>query len=105
MVSPILSSLWSWGGAPRRITPPLVVSLRQWVGDAERSPVGLEPLVSLHAHFVQQRQHFLLRLRITPLLELDGHIGDIERVCPPEQPTHHPLLLWPPQFRAFRHVL
>src|SRR5215218_4139918 len=92
------------GGAPRRITPPLVVSLRQWAGDTERSPVAHEPLVSLRAHILQRLEHFRLRLRIAPLLELDGPIGDIERVCPPEQPTQHPLLLWP-QFHGFRHVL
>src|SRR5215217_569485 len=91
-------------GLPIRITPPLVVSLRQWVEDAERSPVAHEPLVSLLAHFLQRLQHFRLRLWITPLLELDGPIGDIERVCPPEQPTQR-LLFWPPQFRGFRHVL
>src|SRR5215217_2546180 len=82
----------------------LAVSAGQWVGDAECSPVAHEPLVRLLAHILQRLQHFRLRLRITPLLELDGPIGDIERVCPPEQPTQHPLLLWP-QFHGFRHVL
>src|SRR5215216_5722089 len=81
----------------------LAVSAGQWVGDAECSPVGLEPLVSLLAHILQRLQHFRLRLRIAPLLELDGHIGGTQSVGSPEQRPQR-LLLWP-QFCGFRHVL
>src|SRR5215217_4327267 len=73
-------------GLPIRITPPLVVSLRQWVGDTERSPVADEPLVSVHAHILQRLQHF--RLWIAPLLELDGHIGDTWSEATPRARRH-----------------
>src|ERR671920_1755509 len=88
-------------GAPRRITPPPLVSLRQWVGDAERSPVALEPLPSLHAHFLQRLQRFFLRRSVSPLLKLDDQTGGIERVGSPEQHPQQPLLFCP----HFHHCL
>ena len=52
--------------------------------------VVLEPLVSLHADLLEGLQHLRLSLWVAPLLALDGRMGEIESVGPPEAviPVH-----------------